>query len=119
VTDPQAAPRTLTDEQERHWRADIEADRWGSKPRWSSQSVAALFATLDEARSLVPAQEPIVDSSCDCKACTDRTTEMYDVPGGCSNCGARFTVRSRKGDKTPLSVDCPSCEATVYGWRAE
>lgn len=42
---------------------------------------------------------------------------MYDLPGRCLNCGARFTVRSRKGDKPPLAVDCPSCEVYAFSWR--
>jgi hypothetical protein len=55
MTDQQVEP--LTAAQERQWRADIESDRWGSRPRWSSQSVASLFATLNAARS-----EPSVEA---------------------------------------------------------
>jgi hypothetical protein len=58
----------------------------------------------------------IVNAFCDCKRCTDRTTAMYDLPGQCNNCGARFTVRSRKGDRRPLAVDCPACEVFVFWW---
>ena len=61
---------------------------------------------------------PVIDAFCDCPSCEGRTKAMYDLPGRCSNCGARFTVRNRKGDKAALSVECPSCEVTVYGWRA-
>lgn len=49
---PESRARPLTPSQEAHWRDDLAADRWGSTPRWSSQSVAALIATLDEARVL-------------------------------------------------------------------
>jgi predicted RNA-binding Zn-ribbon protein involved in translation (DUF1610 family) len=42
---------------------------------------------------------------------------MYDLNGRCLNCGQRFVVRSRKGDKPPLSVECPSCEVSEYSWR--
>ena len=61
---------------------------------------------------------PVVDGSCHCRSCTARTQAFYEVGGACSNCGQRFTVRNRKGDKTPLSVECPACEVTVYGWRS-
>lgn len=60
-----------------------------------------------------PREPEVVDSSCDCSRCTSRTTEMYDLPGRCLNCGARFMVRSRKGDKAPL-VMCPNC---VTPWK--
>ena len=59
----------------------------------------------------------VVDTSCDCERCTSRTAEMYELPGRCRNCGTRFEVRSRKGDRPPLSVECPSCEVDGYGWR--
>jgi hypothetical protein len=42
--------RPLTPEQERGWRESIAENQWGSTPRWSSQSVAALLATLDATR---------------------------------------------------------------------
>jgi hypothetical protein len=61
---------------------------------------------------------PVLDASCYCAKCTTRTSEMYDLRGACTNCGQTFTVRARKGDKAPLSVECPACEVTVYGWRA-
>ena len=41
----------------------------------------------------------------------------YDLPGQCLTCGQRFNVRRCKGDKPPLSVDCPNCECTEYSWR--
>lgn len=62
-------------------------------------------------------ERPIIDASCDCDRCTSRTTEMYDLPGRCLTCGTRFTVRSRKGDKPPLYVKCPSCEVSAFSWR--
>jgi DNA-directed RNA polymerase subunit RPC12/RpoP len=67
----------------------------------------------DIAESLLP----IVDASCDCPKCVGRTTATYDVSGYCSNCGARFIVRNRKGDTKPLAVDCPACEVYVFGWH--
>jgi len=60
---------------------------------------------------------PIIDTSCSCERCTSRTTAMYDLPGRCLNCGARFVVRSRKGDKPPLGIECPACEVDGYSWR--
>jgi hypothetical protein len=115
--DPQAAPRTpqLT---EAAVAFLLDHRRYPGCTMASLTIREWLEKVEAEARSLVPAQDPLVDSSCDCKACTDRTTEMYDMPGGCSNCGAQFTVRARKGDKMPLSVDCPRCDVTVYGWRS-
>lgn len=59
----------------------------------------------------------VVDATCSCDRCTSRTSATYDLSGRCSNCGATFTVRSRKGDKAPLSVECPNCETTAYSWR--
>lgn len=59
---------------------------------------------------------PVIDASCDCDKCVSRTTHKYEVRGKCHNCGARFIVRCRKGDKTPPSVDCPNCECSAYGW---
>lgn len=61
--------------------------------------------------------ELLVDARCACPRCETRTKATYNVPGVCLNCGATFTVLNRKGDKAPLSVDCPNCEVTVYGWR--
>lgn len=59
---------------------------------------------------------PIVDATCDCEACISRTTETYDVGGWCLNCGHAFTVRCRKGDRRPLSVECPFCEVPAFSW---
>lgn len=60
TSQPGAHP--LTAEQEAHWREDIAADRWGATPRWSSQSVASLFATLDAARAgVLPGMAPSDD----------------------------------------------------------
>ena len=61
---------------------------------------------------------PIIDASHDCAACRAQSSEFYDVLGCCSNCGQRFTVRNRKGDKTPLSVKCPTCAVEIYSWRS-
>lgn len=44
-------------------------------------------------------------------------TASLSLPGGCLNCGATFTVRSRFGDKPPLYVDCPHCGVADYSWR--
>ena len=63
------------------------------------------------------AETLVVDASCDCDRCTSRTDAKYDLDGRCSNCGALFIVRSRKGDKSPLYVECPACEVTVFSWR--
>ena len=60
---------------------------------------------------------PVVAAYCTCDKCTSRTAEMYDLPARCLNCGAAFTVRNRKGDKAPLSVECPHCEVVGYSWR--
>jgi len=60
---------------------------------------------------------PLIDTSCDCGSCTNRTKEMYDLAGRCLNCGQRFTVRSRKGDRAPLFVDCPHCQVAAFSWR--
>ncbi len=62
-----------------------------------------------------PLTDPILDASCYCPKCRARTSEMYDLRGACTNCGQTFTVRARKGDSAPLSVECPACEVTVYG----
>lgn len=59
---------------------------------------------------------PVIAAWCGCAKCEAGSSEFYDLPGGCSNCGARFIVRSRKGDRRPLSVECPDCEVTVYSW---
>lgn len=63
-------------------------------------------------------ERPVIDTSCHCIKCISRTTEMYDLPGRCLNCGTLFTVRSRKGDKPPLSITCPNCEVNGYSWRS-
>lgn len=60
---------------------------------------------------------PIVDASCDCGRCTSRTKEMYDLDGRCLNCGQPFTVRSRRGDRAPVSVTCPACGVDGYSWK--
>lgn len=61
--------------------------------------------------------ERVIDTSCSCDKCVKRTTETYDLRGGCNNCGATFTVRSRKGDTPPLHVECPDCECRAWSWR--
>lgn len=74
----------------------------------------------DKVRKIIESEEeslPEIDATCDCKRCTDRTKETYLLKGGCSNCGAQFMVKMRKGDRSPLSVDCPSCEVSVYTWK--
>jgi DNA-directed RNA polymerase subunit RPC12/RpoP len=58
-----------------------------------------------------------IDSSCDCEKCVSRTTEKYALGGRCLNCGTKFTVLMRKGDKPPLAVDCPNCEVAEFSWR--
>lgn len=60
---------------------------------------------------------PIIDSWHDCAACRAQSSEFYVLSGRCTTCGQRFTVRNRKGDKPPLSVDCPNCKVTGYSWR--
>lgn len=60
---------------------------------------------------------PVVDARCDSPECKSRTSESYTVPGRCLNCGQRFVVLSRKGDKTPLAVECPNCEVDGYSWQ--
>ena len=67
---------------------------------------------------MTPTPLPVIDASCSCRRCVSRTADKYDLRGRCLNCGAKFVVRSRKGDRSPLSVECPSCECTVYGWRS-
>jgi hypothetical protein len=61
--------------------------------------------------------DAVVKAFCSCSDCRKRTGEMYDLPGHCNNCGAGFVVRNRKGDRSPISVDCPVCYVRVYGWR--
>lgn len=62
---------------------------------------------------------PVIDASHDCPSCRAQSSEFYDLDGRCLTCGQRFVVRSRRGDKPPLSVDCPgACGTTQYGWRA-
>lgn len=51
----------------------------------------------------------IVDGTCDCKACTDRTTEMYYLNAYCANCDGTFILKLRKGDKPALGQECPHC----------
>ena len=63
-----------------------------------------------------PDVRPIVDMTRDRR--TSRTTDTYVVGGWCHNCSFRFRVRCRKGDETPLMVECPNCEVTVFRWRA-
>lgn len=60
---------------------------------------------------------PVVDASCSCEDCVARTEEFYFLPGRCHNCGCRFTVKNRKGDKAALYIECPECEVSDYGWR--
>ena len=67
-------------------------------------------------KSRLVEDRPIVNASCDCHPWV-ATTATYDAPGVCPNCRAAFVVRNRKGDKTPLAVDCPVCEVYVYGWK--
>jgi predicted RNA-binding Zn-ribbon protein involved in translation (DUF1610 family) len=62
-------------------------------------------------------KRPVVKAFCSCPACRKRTKEMYDLPGDCNNCGAEFVVRNRKGDRAPLSVDCPHCGVSVFSWK--
>ncbi len=59
---------------------------------------------------------PIVDEVCDCRECINRTSETYTLDGWCINCGQRFLVRCRKGDRAPLFVDCPHCECSSWEW---
>ncbi len=60
---------------------------------------------------------PEVDATCGCKRCKSRTKKMYFLKGVCTNCSTEVMVKIRKGDGRPLSIDCPSCEVTVCGWR--
>ena len=65
----------------------------------------------DEAGLLREAEEPVLDWT------YGEAGPTYDLPGRCLNCGQRFTVRRPKGWDSPLYVECPSCECSVYGWR--
>jgi hypothetical protein len=85
---------------------------------------AVLVTEADLAKALTaPSRNPpmtdlvVIDASCHCLPCTSRTAATYDLPGRCLNCGARFIVRSRKGDTPPLGVECPACGVREYSWR--
>jgi hypothetical protein len=78
----------------------------------------ALTAALAAPPVEVGEVEALIDATCSCKDCEKRTTETYDLPGRCLNCGTTFTVRSRKGDKPPLHVECPACQVREFSWRA-
>jgi hypothetical protein len=60
---------------------------------------------------------PTIDASCDCAKCVANSQGFYVVMGACSNCGTRFRVRNRQGDRPPLSVECPGCKVMIFGWR--
>ena len=53
-----------------------------------------------------------VDTSCACRRCTERTTAFYFLEGCCGNCGTRFKVKVRKGDRPGYFITCPACEVT-------
>jgi len=42
--------------------------------------------------------------------------DMYSTVGRCSNCGMRFRVSSRRGEKVPLGVECWNCGVVVRDW---
>lgn len=60
---------------------------------------------------------PVIDSSHNCASCRAQSKEFFEVGGRCLTCGQRFRVKARKGDDLPLSVKCPNCEHSGYGWR--
>jgi DNA-directed RNA polymerase subunit RPC12/RpoP len=60
----------------------------------------------------------IQDSACYCERCVSRTKERYALEATCMNCGTKFVVVSRKGDKRSSNPDCPACGVgswPVYG----
>lgn len=67
--------------------------------------------------SRVAPSHKIVDTACYCERCTSRTKAMYALDAHCLNCGDRFILNVRFGDKPPLSVECPSCGVNEYSWR--
>lgn len=95
------------------------AEHGGTPPASLLRDAAAVIVDrrpVSNSRYLTAAQ--VIDATCDCERCVSRTTATYDMMGRCVNCGAEFVVRNRKGDKTPLSVECPACGVTVFGWSA-
>ena len=59
-----------------------------------------------------------IDMRCDCRECTERTEETYELPAACGNCNDVFIAILRKGD-TVGSKECPTCGWDRYlHWRA-
>lgn len=60
-----------------------------------------------------------VSGICNCKRCTDRTTDIYRMVGQCYNCGTKdILMLFRSGDKASR-LDCPVCgnPNTVHSQR--
>ena len=56
----------------------------------------------------------IIDGRCGCRACTERTMDMYQMVGDCLNCKAGpFLILYRAGDPV-YDQNCPACG----NWRS-
>lgn len=50
-----------------------------------------------------------VDARCNCRACVERTENIYRMIGSCNNCGAEpILILYRAGDRAS-DQDCPVC----------
>lgn len=58
---------------------------------------------------LPQAELQVIDYTCSCWRCTDRTESRYRLQYGCNSCGTTWLGEIRWGDNPPVSAECPGC----------